>query len=176
MIIHTSQWLWGVNGAFSRCQSRVPLQVYLPQGPGLTPCPSPRPHSAAKAPRQAFCPVRQQVARPASTGAASQGMWGWSRCFLPRHRFPQLLAGQAMLGRKAGRREAANSHVQPGLSKRCFLPPPSAASAAVASGWLTMLAGAGALRLGRVTSLNCPCPSSPQHTWPACLPGEWWGA
>lgn len=71
--------------------------------------------------------------------------WGWSRRFLPRHRFPQLLAGPAMPGRKAGRREAANSHVQPGLSKHRFLPPPSAALATVASGWLTMLAGAGAL-------------------------------
>lgn len=38
-----------------------------------------------------------------------------------------------------------------------FLLPLSAALATVASGWLTMLAGAGVLRPGRVTSLNCPC-------------------
>lgn len=45
--------------------------------------------------------------------------------------------------------------MQPGLSKHHFLLPPSAASARVARGRLTMLAGAGAQQRSRVTSLNC---------------------
>ena len=59
--------------------------------------------------------------------------------------------------------------MRPGLSKRRFLLPPSAASAPLASGRLTMLAGAGAQPRGRVTSLNCPGRRLPQHTWQPVL-------
>ena len=106
-VTYTSQWLWGVSSPFGRCQSGVSLQVCLPPGPGPTLCPSPASHSAA--PGRAEGPVRQQVAGRQSTGAALQGMWGWPHSFLPRHGFPQLLAGQAVPERKAGRREAANT-------------------------------------------------------------------
>lgn len=96
--------------------------------------------SQTPCPMQALCPARQQVAGRRCSLAGD--VEGGPSCFLPVHCFPQLLAVQTGPGRKAGWRETVN--VQPGLSKRHFLLPPSAASATVASGRLTMLAGAGA--------------------------------
>lgn len=137
-------------------------------------------------PPRASCPGRQQVAEPARHRCSLAGDAGWSGRFLPRPRFPQLPVHRPCLG---GRLGGGRQQTQPraaGMSKHRFLPPPSAASAAsaaVASGWLTMLAGAGALRLGRVTSLNCPRRQLPLPPYahlaglPACLemgrvPGE----
>lgn len=89
---------------------------------------------------------------------------------------PGTASPSCWLDRLCREEGSKHSHVQLGLSKHCFLLPPSAASAAVASGWLTMLAGAGALRLGRVTSLNCPRRQLPPAHLACCLPGERWGA
>lgn len=92
--------------------------------------------SQTPCPMQALCPARQQVAGRRCSLAGD--VEGGPSCFLPVHCFPQLLAVLPQLtgpGRKAGWRETVN--VQPGLSKRHFLLPPSAASATVASGRLS---------------------------------------
>lgn len=124
--MHTSQRLWGVSAVFGRCQSGVPLQVRLSSGSGPTLCPSPLPGSV---PRQVSCAVRQQVAGPTEHRCSLAGdVGGGPACFLPTQGFPQLLAGQAMLGRKAGLREAANTATcsrSRGLvsTASCCLPP-----------------------------------------------------
>lgn len=107
-------------------------------------------------------PLRSQAAGGRARRAQVQpcrGCGGWSRLFPPHAGLPPA-AGWAGYAWEEGWAEGGSKHShvqpQPGLSKHRFLlPATSAASATVTSGWLTMLAGAGALRLGRVTSLNC---------------------
>lgn len=118
-----------------------------------------------------------------STGAALQGMWGVvPPVSSPRTASPSCWLGRPCLGGKLGggrQQTQPRAALQPGLSKPSFLQPPSAALATVASGRLTMPAGAGALLPGRVTSLNCPHhrlpPPHPPSTsgQPARLPA--WG-
>lgn len=69
-----------------------------------------------------------------------------------------------------GGANTATCSLAAGLSELGFLRPPSAALATVASGRLTMLAGAGAQLPGRVTSRNCSHDRLSQHIWPASRP------
>lgn len=169
-------------GSVDIVSAGVPLLARLPQA-GVH-CRS-QPHTSLRCRAHPPPPRGRPRAQSGNRWRASlaqvqpcRGCGGRSARFLPMHCFPQLLAAQAAPGRKAGWREVANTatcSLQPGLSKPRFLRPPSATGATVASGRLTMPAGAGALLPGRVTSLNCPhgqtLPTPLQHIWPACLPG-----
>lgn len=105
---------------------RVPLQACLPHCQSQ-PC-VPEPHLSAAVgcplsqppPGQPLPSQRQQVAGQQHTGAALQGMWGWSRLF------PPPAAGWAGWAWEEGWVEGGSkhSHVQLGLSKRSFLLPP----------------------------------------------------
>lgn len=128
-----------------------------------SPVPRVRTHPVSQ-PFTWLCPQADLLCSQATGGRACRtqvqpcrGCGGWSRLFPPHAGLPPA-AGWAGYAWEEGWAEGGSkhSHVQPELSKHRFLLPPSAASATVTSGWLTKLAGAGALHLGRVTSLNCP--------------------
>lgn len=120
----------------------------------------------------------RQAAGGRASGAQVQprrGCGGWSRLFPPCVPLPPAAGGPGCAWEEGwvegGAQTQPRAALQPGLSELGFLRPPPAALATVASGRLTMLAGAGARLPGRVTSLNCSHDRlSPAHlaSQPAC--------
>lgn len=95
----------------------VTLLACLPQASTLPGC---QPHASLCHEGSQAGSVPRQAAGGRASGAQVQpcrGCGGWSPRFLPAHCFPQLLAGQAAPGRKAGWRGAQTqprAALQPG--------------------------------------------------------------